>query len=434
MLVQGKRPRELRWYHAGPMLFGDWGTSRLYVLEPVEKTARRSIMPVMLEIVILNLVLTLAMQALPTDVLDPANVTTEQRDSMLRVLAEHYVGSIFAAVASLVFALLLLSAVNTAVTDLVSIQYMMSRDGELPPAFGGLNQWGMPVLPLVIGTLVPFVVVLAVPDVADLADLYAIGVIGAVAVNLGTCSTNFALAMRRWERAGMMALAALMLVIWATIAWEKPWAFVFAMSIMAARLAGRWVSRNRERIREWMLTPVPHAWQLPPVSPPPVSAPPVPPAEVLAPVSPPVSPAPPAAYASAARLMVATRGNPKLLHFALAEAKARRAELLVLFVRQLAVIPMGSAGVPDAGQDAEAQALFRDCQAAADAAGVPVRFLYVEASDIAEAILDLAVTHGVDCLILGASQRGTLWRTMKGDVIQQVAQYLPERTALLIHA
>ena len=32
MLVQGKRPRQLRWYHAGPMLFGDWGTSRLYVL------------------------------------------------------------------------------------------------------------------------------------------------------------------------------------------------------------------------------------------------------------------------------------------------------------------------------------------------------------------------------------------------------------------
>ena len=32
MLVKGKRPRELHWYHAGPMLFGDWGTSRLYVL------------------------------------------------------------------------------------------------------------------------------------------------------------------------------------------------------------------------------------------------------------------------------------------------------------------------------------------------------------------------------------------------------------------
>src|SRR5262249_43349045 len=32
MLATGERPRELDWYHAGPMLFGDWGTSRLYVL------------------------------------------------------------------------------------------------------------------------------------------------------------------------------------------------------------------------------------------------------------------------------------------------------------------------------------------------------------------------------------------------------------------
>ena len=32
MLPFGKRPRELSWFHAGPMLFGDWGTSRLYVL------------------------------------------------------------------------------------------------------------------------------------------------------------------------------------------------------------------------------------------------------------------------------------------------------------------------------------------------------------------------------------------------------------------
>ena len=32
MLSQGARPRQLRWFHAGPMLFGDWGTSRLYVL------------------------------------------------------------------------------------------------------------------------------------------------------------------------------------------------------------------------------------------------------------------------------------------------------------------------------------------------------------------------------------------------------------------
>ena len=32
MLVAENRPRNLKWYHAGPLLFGDWGTSRLYVL------------------------------------------------------------------------------------------------------------------------------------------------------------------------------------------------------------------------------------------------------------------------------------------------------------------------------------------------------------------------------------------------------------------
>ena len=32
MLVAESRPRNLKWYHAGPLLFGDWGTSRMYVL------------------------------------------------------------------------------------------------------------------------------------------------------------------------------------------------------------------------------------------------------------------------------------------------------------------------------------------------------------------------------------------------------------------
>jgi len=32
MLVTQSRPRNLKWFHAGPLLYGDWGTSRLYVL------------------------------------------------------------------------------------------------------------------------------------------------------------------------------------------------------------------------------------------------------------------------------------------------------------------------------------------------------------------------------------------------------------------
>src|SRR6478609_770667 len=32
LVTHTERPRELTWYHAGPMLYGDWGTSRFYVL------------------------------------------------------------------------------------------------------------------------------------------------------------------------------------------------------------------------------------------------------------------------------------------------------------------------------------------------------------------------------------------------------------------
>ena len=67
---------------------------------------------------------------------------------------------------------------------------MLSRDKELPHAFSGLNRFGMPVLPLVVGAVIPAVVVLLFPDVEKLAGLYAIGVVGAISINLGTTSTN----------------------------------------------------------------------------------------------------------------------------------------------------------------------------------------------------------------------------------------------------
>jgi amino acid transporter/nucleotide-binding universal stress UspA family protein len=396
------------------------------MVRPVERTSRLAIWPVLIEIVILNLVLTLAMQALPTSVLDPAHVTEQQEASMLRILAEYYVGPVFAAFASLVFALLLLSAVNTAITDLVSIQYMMSRDRELPPALGGLNFFGMPVVPLVIGAIVPAVTVLLVPDVKNLADLYAIGVVGAVAINIGACSTNRAMPLKAWERKIMIGLAVFMVAVWVTIAVEKPFALAFAGGIMVLGLIGRWVAHNRERIGEWMMAPVEGPIVVPRE---PAKSWPVVESIKHAPEE--LAEKPPA---PAGRVLVSTRGNPKLLRFALEQAKARNAELLVLFVRHVAIPTLGPAAVADPASDPEAQAVFRQAEKMGAEEHVPVRGVYAVARDVAEAILETAATHGVDLLLLGATQRGGLWRTMKGDVIQEVAQYLPERINLLIHA
>src|SRR5262249_44148876 len=122
---------------------------------------------------------------------------------------------------------------------LVSIQFMLSRDKELPHAFGGLNRFGMPVLPLLIASAVPATVVLIFPDVTALSGLYAIGVVGAIAINLGTTSTNGELPLRRYERGLMVVLTLVMIAIEATICYVKPEARGFALIVLVAGLSAR---------------------------------------------------------------------------------------------------------------------------------------------------------------------------------------------------
>jgi nucleotide-binding universal stress UspA family protein len=442
------------------------------MVPPVEKTARKAIVPVLVEIVILNLVLAAGMNALPDSVLGSPTpgVPYEHSGDMLKVIATHYVGPTFAAVSAVVFAALLLSAVNTALADLVSIQFMLSRDKELPHAFAGLNRFGMPVLPLVVGTVIPAVVVLIFPDVEKLAGLYAIGVVGAISINLGTTSTNLTLPLKPWERGFMAALTAVMVCIGVTICMEKPAARSFALVVLVAGLAGRLVTivsnpalaiPRRGRTLYWTaavaslagvlgvtlaLGDSPRAFALSLAAAVPIGVGSfraqryramILAAEAAAP--PPAAPKKPlmilpGAYAPRERIMVATQGNPRLIDFALKECKNRQAELDILFVRHLAVTPMGPTAPPRLEEDQQALDLFERLREQAREAGVPLRLLYGVARDIPDAILDMAVTHGADLLLLGTTRRGALWKAMKGDVIQAVAEHLPESVGLLIHA
>src|SRR5262249_13632041 len=209
------------------------------MVAPVEKTARKAIVPVLVEIVILNLVLAAAMNTLPDSILFDSNGNPAHTDDMLKVIASVYIGDTFARFSSVVFGMLLLSAVNTALADLVSIQFMLSRDKELPRAFGGLNRFGMPVLPLLSAAIVPAIVVLIFPNVVALSGLYAIGVVGAIGINLGTTSTNWSLGLRAYERNLMLGLTVVMVAIEATICFIKPEARSFALIVLVAGLAAR---------------------------------------------------------------------------------------------------------------------------------------------------------------------------------------------------
>jgi amino acid transporter len=135
--------------------------------EPVTRNARRAIFVVLLEVVVLNLVMAAAMNAIPAlDQVNLASLTPHQRedlqDHMVKVLAENQLGSIFSQVASFFFGLLLLSAANTAIGSMVAIQYLMGRDRELPRPFTSLNGYGVPWLGVLTGTAAPIIVLLVV--------------------------------------------------------------------------------------------------------------------------------------------------------------------------------------------------------------------------------------------------------------------------------
>src|SRR5438105_3299752 len=180
------------------------------------------------------------------------------RDYMLRYMGQVFVGGplgpafghIFAVVVSIVFGLLLLSAVNTAIVDLIAIQFLMSRDRELPKIFQRLNKWGVPNAAMLLATLVPMALVVVVKDMSGLADLYAVGVVGAIATNLGATATDRKLSIKGWERSLMFTTFLVMAAIELSLLIDKPNARYFAVTILAVGLILRGLVLERRMKKE----------------------------------------------------------------------------------------------------------------------------------------------------------------------------------------
>ena len=139
------------------------------------------------------------------------------------------------------------------------------------------------------------------------------------------------------------------------------------------------------------------------------------------------------------RILVPTRGSPALLRFAADYAAAKHGAVMVLFVREVAIKFRErdkSLATEDMTmeRDQEALKILHEADDICRKAGVPMVPLYVVHDSPAEIILDYAATYGVDSLVMGVSRRGAFWRTLRGDVLQEVMQYLPDSIPLLIHS
>ena len=392
----------------------------------VRKTSTRAILWVMVEVCIFTALLGLAMHALGGLQVANGDVNAPHaegvRDYMLRYMGEVFVGGAlgpgighaFGIVVSIVFALLLLSAVNTTIVDLITIQFLMARDRELPNIFQRLNKWGVPSAGMALATVVPMLLVLMVKDMAGLADLYAVGVVGAIATNLGATATDWRLQIKTWERTLMFGTFVVMFAIEMSLLIDKPNARYFAVTILAVGLILRGLVQERRAKKEAM----------PP--------PPLIPEKLSVDLAPAVPKEPALAVTVGAEsILCAIRGTGRTLDFALREARDTGNRLYLLFVREQPF--MTEQDVKRKWQeDPEASTIFE--AAKRQAGDVTPLFAYAVSPSAAETIVDVAATLGASRLILGAPKRNALINLLRGNVIREVSNSLPEEIDLLVYA
>lgn len=387
--------------------------------EPVVQTSRRTIWPVLTEVVILNLVFGVALTGLTpliaTSVPDAVTYGTNPppevvayRDTAMKLLAQASLGNIMGHIAAIVFGLLLLSAANTAIMAKVSVLYAMAHDRELPHGLTKLNYSGVPAISLVIACILPIIVLALERDVARLAELYAIGVCGAVTTNVLCCALNRKLPIGKWERLGLAIGGIIMLAVSLTIVATKWHATVFAGGLVIGVLIVRQLISTRVRLQAEAPLPVPVQGWL---------------AELEAP-QPPLDP-------SRSRIMLAARGRTQA-EFAVDLARKRKATLFAMFVRTLRVMDLTPDAIPRVKDDPQALESLGTVATLARQAGVPFVPIYVCSDSISEEILDYTVTFGCDTLILGKTHRRALTRRIEGDVVAQIVEHLPDSVELIL--
>ena len=395
----------------------------------VARESTKAITPVAIEVVIGTALLGWAMLSLPavlgktlhiTDKNEIAAVLGQRSEDMLRFIGEQFaaatfspaVGQIFGWIVGIVFCLLLLSAANTAIVAMIGLLYMMSRDREMPRQFRRLNSHGVPLWPLFIATGLPVVVLLFAANFTALAGLYAIGVVGAITVNLGSCAFNRAVDFTWYDRVLFGITFVILACVELTLAHTKVDALQFVLAILISGLALRAYTLKRQGLTTLTVT-----------------------REVARMVTPDIVASMRPHLQEGQKIMVAARGITPVLSFALDEAQLRKATLFVLYVKEVAVYYTAAdtrLGRSKWQDNPEANAIMCSMLRLGRERGINVVPLYAVSQDAAATIVDLAATMGMDFLVIGASQRPAMVKLMRGSVATNVAQHLPESIQLLI--
>jgi len=359
--------------------------------KPVAHTARKAIWVVATEVAVFNVLLAIFMLAI-----FPLNRDAHLAD-MAAFLTGHYVGAWGEWAVRVIGGILLLSATNTALTDMISVQYLMARDGELPQFMSKLNRFGVPWMPAVVAASVPILVLLISHDLDSLAALYAIGVIGAVAINVTLCSMHPRL-RRMHRKIPMMLLGLVLLAIWVTLAFTKLHALVFVTVVMVVGLSARALNKHfatrkgpkpsllRQAVMEQL----------------------------------------PADAMSKPKILLGTYGSESLARPALRVAKEADATLVVCFIRQVNLsYKYESEQKLTIDTDQAALKAFSRFLDIGHEMGVSVMPVYDTGTDAAELMAETAAIYGCERVLIGTSRQSALYHLIKGRFQARLEALLP---------
>ena len=260
---------------------------------------------------------------------------------------------------------------------------------------------------------IPIVVLAVTKDFEALAGLYAIGVVGAIAVNLGSCTFNKRLGLHWFQRLIMGLTFLILVAVELTIAKTKPEALFFAICVLGIGYLLRAYSHKASGLKTMTVA-----------------------RQVAEMVTPDLVATMESRLAEGQKIMVAARGITPALAFALEEAHLRKATLCVLYVKEIAVYFSGAPtnlGRTKWQDDPAANAIMSLTMKLGAERDIPVQPVYAVSEDAAATILDLSATLGVDYLIIGASQRSAMAKLLGGSVVTSVAEQLPDSIRLVIY-
>ncbi|HUB25028.1 MAG TPA: amino acid permease [Tepidisphaeraceae bacterium] len=366
---------------------------------PVPSTARKAIFVVALEVAIFNVILGLCMLAIY-----PINRDGHLAD-MAAFLTRYYVGPLAEWVVRMIGGVLLLSAGNTAITDMISIQYLMARDGELPTPLVRLNRFGVPWLPAVLASFVPILVLFVSHNLDALADLYAIGVVGAVAINITLCAIHPRL-RKFYRKIPMFFMSFVMLVIWVTVGYKKHEALIFVSIVLTVGLSARQLNKWMASRKGPRLSLLRQAIQ-----------------EQLG-----------AGALSRPRVLLGTYGSDSLARLALTEAKATGSTLVVCFIRSINLSYKWDRQLTMESDQAAIRTFARFLDIGHEL-GVPVLPIYDSGPNPAELIAEAAAISGCDRVLIGSSRRSSVYQFIKGSFQQKLEALLPPEIKVeVLHA